>query len=109
MNQNQLQQGDVCLQRISALPEDVTPLKTLVVMEGEGHHHHAFAIAADVELFEKDGVKFARVKTATPLQHTTLDGRRGEHNPVTVAPGVWKITPVQEYDYLAEMARAVID
>lgn len=97
------------MRKIAEMPEGVTPINTTVVMEGEGHHHHKFATAENVELFIKDGVKFARIKEQSDLIHTSLDGGRGEHAPITVEPGIWRITPVQEYDYLAEMARAVVD
>jgi hypothetical protein len=105
----QHQQGDVWLRRISKIPADAERLKGAVLAEGEGHHLHRFAVAGDVELYVKDGVRFARVKQDATVEHVTPDGRHGEHNPITIPAGNYQFGQVMEYDYLAEMARQVVD
>lgn len=107
--QGQYQQGDVVLERVSGVPADAEPVKGATLAEGEGHHLHRFVIASNVELFTKDGVRFARVKQDTEIEHVTHGGDQGEHNPITIPAGDYKFGQVQEWDYLAEMAREVLD
>lgn len=107
--QGQFQQGDVVLERVNGIPADADPVKGATLAEGEGHHLHRFAVASNVELYTKDGVRFARVKKDTEIEHVTPDGRHGEHNPITIPAGDYKFGQVQEWDYLAEMAREVVD
>lgn len=107
----QIQQGDVLIQS-ATIPTDAEPVKTkgkAVFAEGEGHHVHRAATANGVQLFVKNGVTFARISKEIIIEHVTPDGRAGEHGPVTVPPGDYRYSQVQEYDYLAEMARSVID
>lgn len=107
--EGQFQQGDVVLERVSGIPADAEPVKGAVLAEGEGHHVHRFAVGSNVELYTKGGVRFARVKKDTDIEHVTPDGRAGEHNPITIPAGDYKFGQVQEWDYLAEMAREVVD
>lgn len=107
----QIQQGDVLI-KSAAIPTDAQPVRgkgKVVLAEGEGHHVHRAATAQGVELFIKDGIKYARFTQETTIEHVTPDGRKGEHNPVTVPPGDYIYRQVLEYDYLNEMAREVID
>jgi hypothetical protein len=105
----QYQQGDVILRRIQAIPDDAERVNGATLAEGEGHHIHRFAVASDVELYVKDGMRFARVKNDTAIEHVTPDGRPGEHNPITLPAGDYQFSQVIEYDYLDEMARTVVD
>lgn len=107
--EGQYQQGDVVLERVAAIPADAAPVKGATLAEGEGHHVHRFAAAAEVELFVKDGVRFARCLRDTTVEHVTPDGRPGEHNPISLPAGDYKYGQVVEYDYLNEMAREVVD
>jgi hypothetical protein len=107
--EGQYQQGDVVLQRIAEIPADAERANGVVLAEGEGHHVHRFATTADVELYVRDGVRFARVKQDSVIEHVTPDGGRGEHHPITIPAGDYQFGQVREYDYLAEMAREVID
>jgi hypothetical protein len=107
--EGQYQQGDVILQRVDAIPEGSEPVNGATLAEGEGHHVHRFAAPADVELYVKDGVRFARVKKDTVVEHVTPDGRPGEHQTITLPAGDYQFGQVVEYDYLREMSRTVID
>lgn len=109
MNEKQFQQGDVILKQVAEIPADAERVKGAVLAEGEGHHLHRFAVASNVELYTKGGVRFARVKQDTAIEHVTPEGRAGEHNPITIPAGDYKFGQVQEWDYLAEMAREVVD
>ena len=107
----QIQQGDVLIQS-ATIPADAQPVEIkgkAVFAEGEGHHVHRAATTDGVHLFVKDGITFARISKEITIEHVTPDGRKGEHGPVIVPPGDYRYSQVQEYDYLAEMARSVID
>lgn len=106
---DQFQQGDVWIQRVPSIPADATHIQGVVLAEGEGHHLHRFAVASDVELYVKDGVRFARLKQPAAVEHVTLDGGHGEHHPITLPAGDYCFGQVMEYDYLSEMAREVLD
>lgn len=107
--EGQYQQGDVIFQRVEAIPEGAEIVKGATFAEGEGHHIHRAAVAANVELYVKDGVRFARVKQDTDIEHVTPDGRHGEHHSITLPAGDYRFGQVVEYDYLNEMAREVVD
>jgi hypothetical protein len=107
--EGQYQQGDVILRRVRAIPDGAERVDGATLAEGEGHHIHRFAAASDVELYVKDGVRFARVKKEATIEHVTADGRLGEHNPITLPAGDYQFGQVMEYDYLVEMARTVVD
>lgn len=109
MKKSQLQQGDVTIRRIKHIPANAAEDKNAVIAEGEGHHLHRIASPAAVTMYLLDGIKYARVHQETELEHVTLDGRHGEHNPITLPPGDYQFGQVREYDYLSEMSRPVID
>ena len=106
----QFQQGDVWIESIPSIPVDAKPdNRQGVLAEGEGHHIHRAAVNSDVEFYKKDGVTYARFRKETIVEHVTPDGRHGEHHPLRVPAGDYQFGQVQEYDYLAEMARPVVD
>lgn len=104
----QIQQGDVWFEK-ATIPRDATPVKGATFAEGEGHHVHRAAVAENVQIYTLDGVRYARVLQDTEVEHVTPSGRQGEHNTVTLPAGDYAFGQVVEFDYLAEMARAVID
>jgi hypothetical protein len=106
---NQYQQGDVWIERIPEIPAGAEQVNGVTLAEGEGLHLHRFAVAADVELYVKDGMRFARVKKETAVEHVTRDGRQGEHDPITLPAGNYQFGQVIEYDYLSEMSREIVD
>ena len=110
-NLKQYQQGDVWIES-AVIPARAVRLETkdrAVFAAGKGDHLHRAALAGAVELYELDGSRYARVLRETRLEHVTPDGRPGEHLPVSLPPGDYQFGQVFEYDYLSEMARAVVD
>lgn len=101
----QTQQGDVFFERINALPRNAQKAEiqdgVFALGEATGHRHIATLTDA-VTLYEKDGITYARISEQTEVVHE-------EHKPQMLMPGVYIYGQVKEYDYLAEMARAVID
>lgn len=101
------QQGDVLLKKIEQLPNGAVCLKPKggrwVLAEGEATGHaHAIEQIDDCTVHEKDGVLYIAATNAVKLQHE-------EHHAQTIEPGIYEIGIVQEYDYLTEMARSVVD
>lgn len=97
------QQGDVILKAVDAMSETAIPRSSNIVAEGEatGHAHRI----NDAELYESpDGTIYVRVPggSSATLTHE-------EHAPQTIAPGLYRFTPVREYDHLTEEARRVVD
>lgn len=102
---NQIQQGDVLLERISQIPTEAKKLNHGVLAEGEatGHSHALTNLGVAMLLMDKDNM-FLQVndKEEAVITHQ-------EHNPVKVPTGNWEVKIVQEYDPFSEEARKVRD
>lgn len=101
------QQGDVLLKSCDSIPQDAKKVDPTqygyVLAEGEvTNHRHRLEDIENVEMFEKDGKFFVRVKKPSVLVHE-------EHKPITVDPGCWGVEIVREYDHFTEEARQVQD
>lgn len=103
---NQIQQGDVLLRRIEAMPKDAKEVKrkngAIVLAEGEATGHAHRIMDVDAMFFEKDGKFFLKNEKAVTVKHE-------EHKPITIEPGIWEIGQVREKDWLSGMVRAVAD
>ena len=104
----QFQQGDVVIES-AAIPKGATRVGSAILAEGEGHHLHRFAIEQNVQVFKKDGIMYARVLKETTVEHVTPDGRHGEHHPLLIPAGDYTFGQISEFDYVAQMARNVVD
>lgn len=104
---NQIQQGDVCLERIDSIPENSIEVKRkdkgLILAEGE-HTGHCHRIEEkDIAwLYEKNGILYVKALEDCELKHE-------EHRTITIPKGNWKVGIVREYDYFLEMVRQVRD
>ena len=103
----QIQQGDVTFERVARMPSRGTVInpsaRGYVVAEGEATGHaHVIDEQSVLEMREVDGVLYARIAAPAQALHE-------EHKPVDLAPGIWKIGRVQEYDHFAEEARTIAD
>lgn len=103
--QNRAQQGDVVIEKVGdKLPEGakVISRKRCVLAEGEATGH-AHVVEADDATLVKEGDRI--------LLHLGSEGTvvHEEHKPITLAPGVYEIGRVQEYDYFSKMSRPVAD
>ena len=99
----QIQQGDVLLERVNALPKDAKKAKSGVLAEGEatGHAHRLDLSHADVFVAE-DGALYVRASAPSILSHE-------EHHAITVEPGTWRVWRVREVDPFSEGVRRVAD
>ena len=106
MNKQQ-QQGDVLLRYVEQVPEGSTVIKAIsgrfILAEGEATGHaHAIVATDDCQLYEHEGTLYLHVKQPVELTHE-------EHHSQVLDPGIIQVGIVQEYDYLNEMVREVVD
>lgn len=104
-NKQTAQQGDVLLKKMSSLPngERVSISKhTLVLAEGETTGHFHGIQSEGSELFSIGNTIVMELQESATLTHQ-------EHGPITLAPGLWEVGRVQEYDYFSKMKRQVQD
>jgi hypothetical protein len=103
-NKNQLQQGDVILLKLKAMPageQKRLAVGRCVVAHGESGHSHVIE-DDEAELIEIGERMLLKLGKAVPLTHE-------EHHHIQLEPGIYEIGRVQEYDYFQHMARRVID
>lgn len=101
-----LQQGDVALIKVEAIPADAIKLenkvKALAFGEVTGSRHVA---DGDVEFFKGlDGRTWLNVLAPCYLKHIG-----GDHLPVPLDKGIYEYGIVNEWDYEAEESRKVQD
>src|ERR1019366_3997702 len=103
---NSARQGDIFIERVSALPDGCAPVKRdkigrLVLARGELHDHtHAirdkgvcgFSMAGSAEL---DYVEVGG--SGAMLTHELSSGVEADHKPARLAPGLYKVTRQREY------------
>lgn len=109
-NENQVQQGDIILEKVDRLPEGCKKVKRdkrgIIFAEGEvsGHYHGCTSECVE-EMISPDGKRYYLNSGNKPeaIAHQ-------EHGNVVIAPGVWlDLNGVKEYDYFLEMERKVVD
>ena len=85
----QIRHGDVMIVAVTEMPVDATPVKGLILAEGEatGHAHRG-----DLgELFRtKDGKLYLRVEKLAKLTHE-------EHKTIVLDPGVYCVSQKRQY------------
>jgi hypothetical protein len=109
-------QGDVVLKRVAALPSNVRALEGKILQQSEttGHHHY-FLQDAKATIYETE---VATEKTITPdtgkyiflsedtvLYHGIPSKKgaplpnSGDHQPLNVPAGAYRVVITREYDY----------
>lgn len=112
----QYAQGDILVEYMDALPAGARPVKpsaegryTIALGEATGHSHVVFA-RPGVEAFLHGEDILVRVKprTKSALEHVTpTDSPTGEHDPITLSPGVVKFT--RQQTFAGQRVRQVVD
>ena len=111
---NYMQQGDVILKEIKKLPDGLKKTSGNVLAEGEstGHFHSLCSKEQAFGRYEKvQGLTYYKDEKGNSYVHVEqeLDLLHQEHNKISVAPGIYEIGIVREYDHFAEEARNVVD
>lgn len=98
------QQGDVCLRKLSVMPEGKHHSicrKRLVLAHGESGHSHVLE-DDEAELIQIGDRMLLKLTRAATVVHE-------EHKPIRLSPGIWEVGRVKEYDWFSKMERQVID
>lgn len=109
---NTYQQGDLLLRRLDVLPQGeikVIAKKRLILAHGESGHSHVIEDdeAELIQIGEQMLVRIARAQTVSHEEHNAPTSLKPK--PVYLAPGIWEIGRVKEYDWFQKMERQVID
>ena len=106
------QHGDVLIVKVDCIPSEAKSVKLEMnhcIEHGEGVHRHTIVCEKPlsemcdmVELFEKDGTLYMKVKQAIKIDHE-------EHGIQEIEPGIYKKNIEREYDYESNEERRVID
>ena len=115
---NEYQQGDVLLNEISTLPDNVRECteKEVILQKGEftGHAHRIedpskvnFFLATDHQEEVEGRITPFMKKYLRVLEEVNL--RHEEHGPIPLAPGLYEVDIVREYDYDKNETRRVED
>jgi hypothetical protein len=103
------QQGDVLIHNNNAkLPKGAKPLnkdpRGIVLAEGEATgHFHCIEDTEHAQLYTLDEILYLVVEE----EEVTI--KHQEHKSFTIPPGIYKVGGVQEYDYLTQEKRRVLD
>lgn len=100
-----IQQGDVLLRRIDAMPAGEVKVKSkkkLVLAEGESTGHYHGIVEPNSKLLQVGDTLVLDLAEDSILTHQ-------EHGHINVEAGLWEVGQVNEYDYLAQMKRKVVD
>ena len=90
------QQGDVLIRLVDAIPEGLTERKDGILAEGEATGHAHRIVGDEAKLFESSvGDVFMDVPRRIEVVHE-------EHKKISVPPGKYQVSIVQEYDHFAE-------
>ena len=102
--------GEVNIFETTTIPDGAVQLKSngigykIADSETTGNHHMVKA-QDGVEMYEKNGVMY--LKNSVPVDvYCVLQER---HDTITLEPSIWELEPAQEYDYLTQEKRNVVD
>lgn len=99
------QHGDLLFEAVDEIPKDAKRLKIkngFVIERGEGIHTHVFEDVSGIEVYEKEGSTYVRVKSDPKINHE-------EHGYQPLKPGTYKKRIERVWDYESEESRKVID
>ena len=105
MNKIENQHGDLLLVKVESVPCEAKKLNVgngYILERGEGVHTHVLDDVSNVDVFEKDGNIYVKVKKLSTINHE-------EHGPQTLKPGIYRKAIERVFDYEAMEARRVID
>lgn len=110
-NKIQYRQGDVLLVAVDDIPKDAKKAKNNIIAYGESSNH-CHAMTGEVDVLEKDGESYMVVGADGKLEHVRVDNPgswTGEHLPIAVPPGKYRVVHQQEYDPWEKHSRLARD
>lgn len=92
--QTQFRQGDVFIERIESLPEDLKPVPCegrVILARGEATgHHHSFGASSAALMEAPSGERFLSLGQRATLSHQ-------EHDSIVVPAGTYRVRRQREY------------
>jgi hypothetical protein len=107
----QYRQGDVLLELVGTIPDSAKPVKEQIIAHGETSNH-CHRVTDGVEVLEAAGEKFLQVSKDGKLEHVLVSSPAtwtGEHHPIELPPGKYRVIQQQEYDPYEQHIRQVQD
>ncbi|MCA1764118.1 MAG: hypothetical protein ABR574_06185 [Cryomorphaceae bacterium] len=113
-------QGDVLLEKIDEIPKRKTTKETLLV-RGEGRNHGHFISGDELDIFEGEMEEttssgglvthYLNVQAEAVLEHKLIASHAwtGEHAPILLPPGRYRVIKQREYNPFSRAIRAVKD
>ena len=110
-------QGDVLVELVEQIPCAAIIDETLLV-RGEGRNHGHFIKGTDLDIIEADAhetdsfvTHYLDVRSEARLEHLLIDSAvwTGEHAPIAIPPGKYRVIKQREFDPYARAIRAVRD
>jgi hypothetical protein len=100
---NTFQQGDLLGRKIDKLPDGEQKItrKRLVLAHGESGHSHVIE-DDEAELIQIGERMLLKLTRSATVMHE-------EHQAIRLAPGIWEVGRVREFDWLSRMERTVVD
>lgn len=110
-DQPMYRQGDVLLVRVDKMPNEAKPVQEKIIAHGESSNH-CHRVNEHVEVLEHSGQKFLQVNKDGKLEHLLVSNPEqwtGEHHPIELPEGIYKMIQQREYDPYEDHIRAVQD
>lgn len=113
----QARQGDVLIERIEALPPGLKATKERILAHGEAHGH-GHVVTGDCTVYATNQpdifyveVPEGDVEATVAIQHLMVASGvwTGEHFPIAIEPGIYKVSGQFEYDPYEQAIQRVID
>lgn len=93
-------QGDICIRRIAALPNKLTPIKAenghyILAHSETGHHHVVLEHSAQAFIDQTNAfIAYLQVLESTELRHLrSFD----THEPLALGPGIYEVRRQREH------------
>lgn len=95
----QWRQGDVLIERIDDTTPLTQPVSGNLLVRGEGRYHGHFA-TGDIEVYCDEHHMYLNVITSGKIEHLHTETLEftGEHHPITLPKGKYRIIRQREYN-----------
>jgi hypothetical protein len=106
-----LRQGDVLLEQVKELPKGLKKKESKLIARGEFSNHAHFAVGEVAVMEAENGDMYLNVDGDSTLEHLLEDSQvwTGEHTPVELGKGFYKVILQREYDPYEETIKRVQD
>lgn len=95
----QWRQGDVLIERTDENTDLMNQIDDPLLVKGEGRHHGHFA-TGDVTIFFNGENTYLNVRTEAKIEHLHTETKEftGEHHPITLPKGTYRVIRQREYN-----------